>query len=140
MQGIITSSFGDRSNPILGKPELHNGLDIGVKEGTAVFAVQNGTVTEVKKSTTYGNYIKYETDKGLIIMYAHLKKVIVKVNTKVKQGQVVAYSGNTGLSTGAHLHYSIIKNGKEIDPMPYVKLPYTSEVKDEYVMRGENIK
>lgn len=140
IEGIITSSFGDRLNPILNKSELHNGLDIAAKEGTEVFAVQNGTVIEVDKSNTYGNYIKYKTDNGLVIMYAHLQKSIVKVNSKVKKGKVVAYSGNTGLSTGPHLHYTIFKNGKEIDPMPYVDLPHTTEVKDEYVMRGENIK
>ncbi|MGN0135595.1 peptidoglycan DD-metalloendopeptidase family protein [Anaerotignum sp.] len=121
VQGIITSACGIRENPILHKEELHDGLDIAVEEGTDVLAARSGTVTEVRTSATYGKVLKYETEDGYEIMYAHLSKVLVKKGEKVKQGQVVAKSGNTGLSTGPHLHYGIYKDGILLDPMDFVQ-------------------
>ena len=103
VEGVITSACGERVNPILHRQELHNGLDIAVAEGTEVLAVKSGTVTEVRTSATYGKLMKFETKDGYEVMYAHLSEVLVKKGEKVKQGQVVAKSGNTGLSTRAHL-------------------------------------
>ena len=116
VEGVITSSCGERTNPILGKWELHDGLDIAVAEGTDVIAVKSGTVTEVRTSATYGKLLKYETKDGYEVMYAHLSAVLVKKGEEIRQGQVVARSGNTGLSTGPHLHYGIRKNGELLDP------------------------
>ena len=120
VEGIITAACGERRNPILGKWELHNGLDIAVAEGTDVVAVKSGTVTEVRTSATYGKVLKYETKDGYTVMYAHLSKVLVKQGEEIRQGQVVAKSGNTGLSTGPHLHYSLWKDGILLDPMEYL--------------------
>ena len=120
VEGVITSACGERVNPILGKRENHNGLDIAVAEGTAVIAVKSGKVTEVRTSATYGKLLEYETTDGYTVMYAHLSKVLVQEGEMVKQGQKVAESGNTGLSTGPHLHYSLWKGEKLLDPMEYL--------------------
>lgn len=137
VQGIITSSCGTRENPILHKEELHDGLDIAVAEGTDVLAVKSGTVTEVRTSATYGKLLKFETTDGYEVMYAHLSEVLVKKGEKVKQGQVVAKSGNTGLSTGPHLHYGIYKEGELLDPMDFITLGWADGVKAEFQARGK---
>ena len=120
VEGVITSYCGERKNPILHKQENHNGLDIAVPEGTDVIAVKSGTVTEVRTSATYGKVLEYETKDGYTVMYAHLSKVLVKQGEEIKQGQVVAKSGNTGLSTGPHLHYSLWKGETLLDPMEFL--------------------
>jgi murein DD-endopeptidase MepM/ murein hydrolase activator NlpD len=119
LKGIITSSCGERENPITGQWEIHNGLDIAAAEGTEVLAARSGVVTEVRTSATYGKLLKYETEDGYTVMYAHLSRVMVQEGEKIRQGQVVAKSGNTGISTGPHLHYSIWKDGKLLDPLQF---------------------
>lgn len=136
VQGMITSSCGVRENPVLKKTELHDGLDIAVKKDTPVKATRSGTVTEVRKSSTLGNLVKFETEDGFTIMYAHLNKALVQEGQKVAQGETVALSGDTGLVTGPHLHYSVWKKDMLIDPMQFVYLEYTDEVKEEYAARG----
>ncbi len=120
MEGVITSACGERENPVLQKQELHNGLDIAVAEGTAVRAVKSGIVTEVRTSATYGKVLEYATKDGYDVMYAHLSEVLVQEGEEIEQGQIVARSGNTGLSTGPHLHYSLWKNGELLDPAEYL--------------------
>ena len=120
VEGVITSACGERKNPILGKRENHNGLDIAVAEGTAVIAVKSGRVTEVRNSATYGKLLKYETKDGYTVMYAHLSEILVKEGETIRQGQKVALSGNTGLSTGPHLHYSLWKGDRLLDPAKYL--------------------
>lgn len=136
VNGIITSSCGERENPILQKMEYHNGLDIAVAENTQAVAVKSGIVTEVRNSETLGKVLKYETEDGYTVMYAHLNNVLVKKGENVKQGQIVAMTGNTGLSTGPHIHYSIWRGDMLINPMQFVDLNYTEEVKAEYLARG----
>ncbi len=136
VNGIITSSCGERENPILQKMEYHNGLDIAVAENTQAVAVKSGIVTEVRNSETLGKVLKYETEDGYTVMYAHLNDVLVKKGENVKQGQIVAMTGNTGLSTGPHIHYSIWRGDMLINPMQFVDLNYTEEVKAEYLARG----
>lgn len=138
VEGIVTSSFGKRINPALDKEEFHDGIDIGTKIGTEVFAVCDGIVTETGVSDTYGNFLKYKSD-DFEVMYAHLDKIAVKKGQNVKKGQAVAFSGNSGLSTGPHLHYSLKKDGEFVNPMDYVNLKYTQDVIKEYQQRGENI-
>ncbi|WP_458407405.1 M23 family metallopeptidase [Anaerotignum sp.] len=120
VEGIITSACGERENPILHKQENHNGLDIAVAEGTEVIAVKSGRVTEVRTSATYGKVLKYETEDGYEVMYAHLSDILVKKGEEIRQGEVVAKSGNTGLSTGPHLHYSLWKEGNLLNPAAYL--------------------
>lgn len=137
MEGVVTSSFGARVNPITGKKEVHNGIDIAVASGTAVKAVQDAVITEVGEDRFSGVYVRYKTDNGFSVTYAHLSKVTVKKDEKVKRGQQIATSGSTGISSGAHLHYTLWKDEELIDPMKYVDLPYTDDVKQEYAYRGE---
>lgn len=137
MQGVVTSSCGTRQNPILKREELHDGLDIAVAEGTEVAAVKSGVVTETRTSATLGRLLKFRTADGYEVMYAHLSETLVKKGEEIRQGQAVARSGNTGLSTGPHLHYSVWKEGVLLDPLPFVTLRYTEEVRKEYEARGE---
>ncbi len=120
---MITGYFGNRKNPILKKEEFHNGLDIGANENTPVYAVKDGTVQDVGESDTYGLYIKYKTYDNYEIMYAHLNKILVEKDDKIYVNQKVGLVGNTGLSTGAHLHYTVLKDGKYLDPINFVGLP-----------------
>lgn len=139
VEGIVTSSCGERENPLLEKTEFHNGLDIAVAEGTKVLAVKSGVVTKIRQSDTYGLVLEYETEDGFQVQYAHLQKTLVKEGEKIQQGQAVAKSGNSGLSTGPHLHYSLWKDGVLLDPMDYVDLPHTADVSAEYAARGEDL-
>ena len=122
VQGIITSFCGVRQNPILRKEEFHDGLDIAAPSGTSVQAVKSGTVTEVRTSDTYGKLLKYETADGYEVMYAHLSQILAKEGEEIAQGQIIAKSGNTGLSTGPHLHFEVVYNGTKINPELIVKL------------------
>ena len=124
----ITSNFGNRrKHPILGYTKAHKGIDFGAPVGTPFYAAGNGTVKKVitgcitgNKSCGkgYGNYILIQHNSSYSSEYAHLSKVNkgIKVGTKVKQGQVIGFVGNTGLSTGPHLHYGIIYKNERINP------------------------
>ena len=99
-----------------------------VPQGTEVVAVKSGRVTEVRTSATYGKLLRFETTDGYTILYAHLSEILVGQGEKIKQGQVVAKSGNTGLSTGPHLHYGIYREGKLLNPMEYLPEGTTEKV------------
>ena len=120
LDGVITSSCGTRENPVLHKTELHNGIDIAAAKGTGVAAVKSGVVTRVRTSATYGKVVEYRTADGYDVMYAHLSEILVKEGEEIKQGQIIAKSGDTGLVTGPHLHYSVWKEGQLLDPLPFV--------------------
>lgn len=139
LDGIITSSFGERINPITNKKEFHDGIDIAAKEGTKILAVSDGTVENVGNSSGFGNFIVYKTDEGYQIKCAHLKKIFVTKNERLKQNQVIALSGKSGMVTGPHLHFSIRFESELVDPINFVSLPYTDDVKKEYAMRGANL-
>ena len=120
LEGTVTSVCGERENPLLHKWEVHEGVDIAAAEGTDVAAVRSGTVTEVRNSATYGKLLKFQTEDGYEVMYAHLSAVLVQEGEEVRQGQIVARSGNTGLSTGPHLHYGLWYKGELADPMAFL--------------------
>lgn len=109
-----------RINPITGKKEVHDGLDIAVPMGTPAIAVKEGRVLLVKNSVSYGLMVRYETYDGYIVTYGHLQEAFVKEGEKIQQGQVIAKTGNSGYSTGPHLHYAISRNGKIIDPREWL--------------------
>lgn len=117
--GTITDTFGSRLNPITKKEENHKGLDIGVPLNTDALAVKSGVVLDKGVSSSYGNWVKYDTNDGYTILYAHLNKVLVEKGEKVEKGQVIALTGSTGNSTGPHLHYEIMENGEHINPYEY---------------------
>lgn len=120
-EGLVTSVFGGRDSPIFGSAEFHNGVDIAVPENTPVLCAADGVVSEAGESEGNGIYLRYRVSGGIEIVYAHLNKLNVKKGQKVKQGEVMAYSGSTGYSTGPHLHYGMKLNGEYIDPMEYMR-------------------
>ena len=139
MEGTITSSFGTRINPVLKREEFHDGIDIAVPDGTEVKSIYNGKVLAVGESETFGKFVEIKLDNNYKIKYAHLSEVLVSKNDIVYKNDVVALSGKTGLTTGAHLHYSLWNGETLIDPFPYLDLAYTEKVVAEYASRGEKI-
>ena len=124
----ITSTFGPRY--VFGEYDPgHGAIDIGTGEGTPVIATKSGTITFTNEGCSvgdhscgggYGNYIKMEHGDGIESLYAHLRQVLVSEGDTVVQGQIIGYSGNTGRSTGPHLHFEIRLNGTKVDPLEYV--------------------
>lgn len=113
-RGVITSYWGDGRN--------HGGIDIGVPSGTSVIAVKGGTVVEEGYRSDYGYYIVIDHGNGVKTKYAHNKANSVSVGQYVSAGQVIALSGNSGRSTGPHLHFEVIINGNRVNPAAYVGL------------------
>jgi len=123
IEGIITSPGGLRYSPVTGRREFHDGIDIAAPVGTPIVAPREGTVMAVGTSPTFGKFLRMAHPDGYISFMAHLHRVIVTVGDEVYQGQRVAYSGNTGRSTGPHLHYGLFRYGQYVDPAGYVDLP-----------------
>lgn len=120
VNGRVSSPFGIRNDPFTKKKSFHTGTDIAVVSGTNVKASMAGTVKSVSYSSVGGNYILIEHSNGFVTYYGHLSKVLVKKGAKVKVGAVIAKSGNTGRSTGAHLHFEMRKDGKYINTQQYL--------------------
>jgi len=114
---VISSFFGERSDPMTGKKKRHNGVDFAVVIGTDVQAVAPGTVTQSERRGSYGHLVVIRHRGGWESRYAHLDKRAVKMGQKVSAGQVIAQSGNSGRSTGPHLHLELRKSGKAVDPL-----------------------
>ena len=112
----VSSEYGGRNNPITGKYETHNGIDIPAAYGTDIYASNDGTVTTATNHWSYGNYIMIDHGGGYATLYAHASKLLVKKGDKVKKGQVIAKVGSTGYSTGNHLHFSMYENSAHTDP------------------------
>ncbi len=118
--GWISSYYGDRPDPFTGFTEFHKGLDIAAPAGTRVEAVAAGLVTWAGPSSGYGNMVQIDHGNGLATRYCHNEKLLVSVGQLVRKGQVIALVGSTGRSTGPHLHFEVLKNGAEVNPLPYV--------------------
>lgn len=116
----ITSDFGWRIHPIYGTSRLHAGTDFGVDEGTPVHAADGGVVVEAGWISGYGYTVIIDHGNGMSTLYAHNSDVAVSPGQTVSKGQVVSYSGNTGGSTGPHLHFEVRINGEPTDPMGYL--------------------
>jgi murein DD-endopeptidase MepM/ murein hydrolase activator NlpD len=123
-EGNITSGFGGRNHPLLGYSKMHTGVDWGSSMGTPIFAAGNGIIDKVGWEGGYGKYIRIRHANGYETAYGHMSAFARGMDSgkKVRQGQVIGYVGSTGLSTGAHLHYEILINGRFVDPMK-IKLP-----------------
>jgi len=113
--GIITSTFGERR-----RGHIHGGLDIANNVGTDVKATAEGVVIFASRNMGFGNEIIIHHGFGFLTVYAHLNKILVSVGDEVIKGQVIAELGNTGYSTGPHLHYEVIKDNMQVDPMDYI--------------------
>jgi murein DD-endopeptidase MepM/ murein hydrolase activator NlpD len=116
----ITSTFGHRMDPFFGKLALHAGIDFRQKTGQKVVASGAGKVIHAGPAGGYGILVEIDHGDGITTRYGHLSKVLVKEGQKVEQGDVIALSGNTGRSTGPHLHYEVRRNNRAVDPMRFL--------------------
>ena len=116
VQGHVTSTFGWRMHPLLHFVRLHKGMDIGAAWGSPVYAVLDGVVQMAGRAGGYGNFLKVGHAGGIQTGYGHLSSFAVSAGQRVRQGQVIAYVGSTGLSTGPHLHWEVWRNGVAINP------------------------
>lgn len=123
VNGKLGDKFGERVNTLKKTTEFHNGIDIEAEKGASIVAAQDGEVQESGSDSTYGSYIKIKHSDGFTTLYAHCSTIIAKKGQKVKQGEIIAKVGGTGLSIGDHLHFEIWKDGKPVDPLKYVKVP-----------------
>ncbi len=121
---VLSSPFGMRKHPILGYNLMHKGVDFAAPVGTPIYAGGSGKVIKMGWNGGYGKYMRIRHDREYDTAYAHIHKFAtgMRVGRKVRQGQIIGYVGNTGRSTGPHLHYEILKNGKHVNPMK-IKLP-----------------
>jgi murein DD-endopeptidase MepM/ murein hydrolase activator NlpD len=121
--GWLTGTFGGRSDPFTGEPGFHQGLDISTEKGQPVYATADGQVEAASYTGDYGNLIVLRHDFGLATRYGHLSAFNVTPGTTVRRGDVIGFVGSTGRSTGAHLHYEILANGKLINPLQLLTQP-----------------
>ncbi len=118
--GYVTSPYGYRIHPILGRKIFHEGIDIANKKGTLVHATADGVISSTKYSGSFGNNVLISHKYGFSTRYAHLSKILVDKGQKVKKGEVIGLMGSTGRSTGTHLHYEVRRYGRYRDPEPYL--------------------
>lgn len=118
--GPVTSGFGMRVHPVTGVRKLHDGTDFGVSCGTPVHAAAAGTVVRRSRSGAYGKRIVIRHRPGLETSYNHLSRQSASTGERVGRGEVIGRSGNTGLSTGCHLHFMVIKNGRAVNPSKFL--------------------
>lgn len=116
----ITSRFGNRTDPFLGRLALHAGIDFRASTGTEIRSTGAGTVVTAGRNGGYGNMVEIDHGDGLTTRYAHLSRVLVKVGDHVGASDPVGLSGTTGRSTGPHLHYEVRRDGKAVDPMRFL--------------------
>lgn len=118
----VTSNFGYRIHPVTHRQSFHAGLDLHGKKGTPVYAPASGVVVYAKQKTAYGNFILIEHSYGFKTAYGHLSRYAVKAGDYVNKGDIIGYVGNTGRSTGAHLHYEVRYLDKWINPKAFLTL------------------
>ena len=119
-RGWVTSDFGFRKSPFTGLRERHEGWDIGARSGSAIRSTADGLVVVSGREHGYGKMIEIDHGYGLVTRYGHNSKNLAKVGSRVKRGQIIALVGNTGRSTGPHLHYEVLLNGAPMNPKNYI--------------------
>lgn len=119
--GWVSSGFGYRSDPFTGKRSWHGGVDYAGREGTEVNAVSEGLVVFAGWRTGYGLMVDIRHGGGFMTRYGHLKQMLVKVGEEVGKGEPVGLLGSTGRATGPHVHFEVIKNGRQVNPTNYVR-------------------
>lgn len=123
----LSSRYGPRKHPILGYTRMHRGLDFAAPRGTPIMAAGSGVIEKAGRNKGYGNYVRIRHNSEYSTAYAHLSRFArgIRAGSRVEQGQVIGYVGTTGLSTGPHLHYEVLSNGRQVNPfalrMPTVK-------------------
>lgn len=121
LQGWISSYFGYRADPFTGRNAYHAGVDFAGPAGSQVVAVASGVVTYSKERFGYGRTVEINHGNGYVTRYGHNEKVLVQVGDTVQKGQAIALMGSTGRSTGPHLHFEVLKQGRAVDPMTFVR-------------------
>jgi len=124
-EGDVVSGFGPRNIRIGSRN--HKGIDIDAPNRAPIYAADGGEVTDSRYSESFGHVIKILHDNGHVTLYAHCSTRLVKIGERVEQGQVIARVGMTGIATGYHLHFELIINGKQVDPIPYLPQPAAEE-------------
>lgn len=119
-RGWLTSVFGMRNSPFTGKEKMHEGLDIAARTGTDIMVTADGVVSRVATAAGYGKLVVVDHGYGYRTYYGHNSKIYVKVGDRVKKGDVIAAVGNTGISTGPHVHYEVRVNGVPVNPKNYL--------------------
>lgn len=122
----LSSGYGWRDHPLTQELRFHRGDDLACAEGTPVLAALDGTVTLARRSTSYGNYLRLRHANGEETLYAHLQYLFVRAGEAVRAGQVLGTAGQTGETTGAHLHFELLHDGVRYDPTPALGLPEAS--------------
>lgn len=120
VRGWVTSEFGRRLSPFGGEREFHKGIDIATRYGQAIQAPADGVIAEVTYSNDGGRMISIDHGHGITTNYAHLSKAFVRLGAAVRKGERIGQVGNTGRSTGSHLHYSVMLNGVAVNPRKYL--------------------
>ena len=118
--GWFSSLFGYRTSPISGNKEFHLGVDMAGRSGMAVTSIASGIVTWSGPNRGYGNMVEISHGNGYVTRYGHNKENLVNVGERVEKGQMIALMGSTGRSTGAHVHFEVLKNGRHINPRNYI--------------------
>ncbi|XOV84323.1 MAG: M23 family metallopeptidase [bacterium] len=118
--GWLSSQFGQRVDPITGKTAWHSGVDFAGRDGSDVIAVASGVVTFAGKRSGYGKLVEISHANGYVTRYAHHKELMVETGEVVKKGEPIGKMGSSGRSTGPHVHFEVLKNGRTVDPASYV--------------------
>lgn len=126
----LSSRFGKRKHPVLGYTKMHKGVDFAAPRGTPIYAAGDGVILRANRFSSFGNYVKIRHHSGYETAYAHMKGFAkgIRKSKRVRQGQVIGYVGTTGRSTGPHLHYEVLFNGRQVNPLG-VKLPAGEKLK-----------
>lgn len=117
MDAVITSGYGMRVHPISGARDFHTGIDLAAAAGSSIYPVYAGTVTATGSSQSYGNYVKVRHADNLETIYCHCEKILCREGERVRTDDIIALVGSTGVSTGPHLHLSVLTGGYYVDPM-----------------------
>lgn len=120
LKPTISSKFGMRKDPFTSETRFHSGVDIAAERGTEIKAAMSGEVVMSCKMPDYGNVVAVDHGKGIVTVYAHNEKNLVKLGDQVEKGDIIGRVGSTGRSTGPHLHFEVRKNGTKIDPMEFM--------------------
>lgn len=118
--GFVSSNYGSRTDPFTGRQSVHKGVDVAGSEGDHVVASAAGVVTFSGERSGYGNMVEIDHGNGLATRYGHNQRNLAKVGETVRRGQVIAHLGSTGRSTGPHVHFEVLRNGQQVNPMTYL--------------------
>lgn len=119
--GYISSTYGWRADPFSGRRSLHTGIDFAAREGADVLAVASGIVSDISIHPGYGKMLEINHGNGYVTRYAHNRKIVVQVGDRVHKSQRIALMGSTGRSSGPHVHFEVLLNGKVVNPVQYIR-------------------